>query len=556
MIKILNLKVKEITESPMNPRKKFEKADIEELAKNISEQGLLQPITVRPISDEDGNPVVKIDAKGQADEFKYEVVCGARRFRAVNKLGWDTVPAIVREMTDEEAFDAMITENLQRKDVSPIDEALAFSELLKKGQSVKEIAARFGKSERYIQDRTKLCGLIDELKKELLKGHIPLVGAIYLSKCDEDMQREFFNEEIDGCFSEGDEDAYSFYDIKQWVTRSFLRIEGQDWWKEDEGNEAWNDEKDVPKCKPCECNTANHGCLFYEMKGEPQCTKESCFKNKELVFRKWKLMQMYDKLLKNGEEYTPDKTIVIEKKPESWKSDEQNKELEEKNAYLKECIPDVCIMSEGDFNGQSWYKEDDERLQKMLAEGKVVRTIVLYDDWRSNEFRFFYKKGVDSQTATMSNEELKAEAVRKATQKNHEKMDGELMELVKKLTTDDIIGTDEMSKEMAKRWKEVKELLMWSLIFNSCSYEYKNSVGIGGDEEKLEAFLSQKDNRENMLAVAIKDYVTRYSYYSMGGRARRKIVEVFFPMEYKEVLKKYEKEMEKALAKIDEKYGK
>lgn len=555
MIEIQTLKVKEICESPMNPRTKFEKADIEELAKNIKQQGLLQPITVRPIRDVDGEPVVKLGKDGTSEEFKYEVVCGARRFRAVNKLGWHAVQAIVREMTEEEAFDAMITENLQRKDVSPIDEALAFSELLKKGQSVKEIATRFGKSERYIQDRTKLCGLIDELKKELVKGHIPLVGAIFLSKCDEETQRDFYNEEIDGNFDEGDEDAYPFYDIKEWVTRSFRRIEGQEWWREDEGKETWNDESEVPKCKPCECNTANHGCLFYEMKGEPQCTKESCFSKKEVVFRKWKLMQMYEKLLKNGEEYTPDKTIVIEKQADSWKSDEQKKELAEKNAYLKESIPNVCIMREGDFNGKSWYKEDDERLQKMLSEGKVVRTVVLYDDWRTNEVTFYYKKGVNSQTATMSNEDLKAEAVRKAKQKNHEKMDGELMELIKSLTAYDIKGNSEMSKDMAKRWEEVKELLMWSIIFNSCSYEYKNNVGIGGDEEKLEEFLSNKDNREDMLAFAIKDYATRYTYYSMGGRARRKMVEVFFPAKFKEVVEKYENELEKALAKIDEKYG-
>ena len=187
MKEIKYIKVKEICESPINPRKSFEKADIKELAKNIEKQGLLQPITVRPTSSENGPANIRLNKKGEAEEFKYEVVCGARRFRAVNSLGWEEIPAIVREMTDEEAFDAMITENLQRKDVSPIDEALAFSELLKKGQSVKEIATRFGKSERYIQDRTKLSGLNDKLKKQLSLGHIPLVGAIYLSKCSDDV---------------------------------------------------------------------------------------------------------------------------------------------------------------------------------------------------------------------------------------------------------------------------------------------------------------------------------------------------------------------------------
>lgn len=132
MIEIQTLLVKEICESPMNPRKRFEKADIEELAKNIKKQGLLQPITVRPVSGPEGDPVVKLNKNGVPEEFKYEVVCGARRFRAITKLGWHAVQAIVREMTDAEAFDAMITENLQRKDVDPIDEAVAFSELMRK----------------------------------------------------------------------------------------------------------------------------------------------------------------------------------------------------------------------------------------------------------------------------------------------------------------------------------------------------------------------------------------------------------------------------------------
>lgn len=119
MIEIQTLLVKEICESPMNPRKRFEKADIEELAKNIAEQGLLQPITVRTPHAMGFDTFEKLDKDGKAHEFKYEVVCGARRFRAINHLGWKEVPAIVRDMTDAEAFDAMITENLQRKDVDP-----------------------------------------------------------------------------------------------------------------------------------------------------------------------------------------------------------------------------------------------------------------------------------------------------------------------------------------------------------------------------------------------------------------------------------------------------
>lgn len=88
MIEIQTLLVKDICESPMNPRKRFEKADIEELAKNIAEQGLLQPITVRTPNAVGFETFEKLDKDGKAHGFKYEVVCGARRFRAINHLGW------------------------------------------------------------------------------------------------------------------------------------------------------------------------------------------------------------------------------------------------------------------------------------------------------------------------------------------------------------------------------------------------------------------------------------------------------------------------------------
>lgn len=542
MIEIQNLKVKEICESPMNPRKRFEKADIEELAKNIAEQGLLQPITVRPPRD-GMETFEKIDKDGKAHGFKYEVVCGARRFRAINHLGWKEVPAIVREMTDAEAFDAMITENLQRKDVDPIDEAVAFSELMRKGQSVKELAARFGKSERYIQDRTKLCGLIKELQKELTKGHIPLVGAIYLAKCDEDTQRSFYDDEIDGCFDDDDTDCYPYSDIKEFVTRSFHLLANTEWMKEGE-EESWNDEKDVPKCKGCEFNTASHGCLFYEMKGDAECTKESCFEKKELVFRKWKLMQMYDKMLKNGEEYTPDKIIVIESEYPSCKRDDEKEKFDEAVEFLKQSLPDVQIMSYRDFNGQCYYKEDDERLQKMLAEGKVFKTVRLYEDWHRFTIEYLYKGGVNRDTEEKTDEELLKIDLDKATSKNTEKLDGEFMKICNELTNDDFDGHPELLNQIIKL-----------MVFDYCPYIFKNKAGIS-DEEKMDAFLNDPKRLSEVMREAARSFLTKYSFYaSMGVALRKKVVRELMPETYEELVKKYEEKLGNAVEKIRAKYG-
>ena len=148
---IINIPIGAIQPSPRNPRKTFDEADLKELADNIKQQGLLQPITVRPMLD-----------------GCYEIVCGERRYRAWCLLVKDggqvsvEIPSIVREMTDEQAFDAMITENLQRKDVDPMEEAFAFAQLVAMGKTIEEIALRFGKSKRFIADRIRLDKLIPE----------------------------------------------------------------------------------------------------------------------------------------------------------------------------------------------------------------------------------------------------------------------------------------------------------------------------------------------------------------------------------------------------------
>ena len=153
-MEVQNIPIGEVHPSPMNPRKTFDEDALQELADNIRQQGLIQPITVRPRIIEGTEP-----GSGDAVAIPdgYEIVCGERRYRALSALNkenpeqWATIAAIVREMTDDEAFDAMITENLQRKDVDPIEEAYAFGQLLEKGNTAEEVALRFGKSVRFVR---------------------------------------------------------------------------------------------------------------------------------------------------------------------------------------------------------------------------------------------------------------------------------------------------------------------------------------------------------------------------------------------------------------------
>ncbi|WP_114165086.1 nucleoid occlusion protein [Exiguobacterium sp. TNDT2] len=138
------------------PRKVFEPAKIEELAVTIDEYGLLQPIIVR-----------------KAEEDRYEIVAGERRFRAVKSLGWSFIPAIVREMDDDTTAALALIENLQREQLSPIEEAEAYDRLLAmNGLKQAELAKSLGKSQSTIANKLRLLKLPEDVKQCLRNRQI------------------------------------------------------------------------------------------------------------------------------------------------------------------------------------------------------------------------------------------------------------------------------------------------------------------------------------------------------------------------------------------------
>ena len=134
-----------IEPSNYNARKTFEPEALKELAQSISVHGLIQPITVR--------------RKGEKGEH-YEIICGERRFRACRMLKLSEIPCIVREVTDEQAYDLSISENLQREDVPPMEAAEAYKRLIDtKRYDIASLAVAYGKSEKHIYQTLKLCDL-------------------------------------------------------------------------------------------------------------------------------------------------------------------------------------------------------------------------------------------------------------------------------------------------------------------------------------------------------------------------------------------------------------
>jgi len=149
---VKQIPVASIVPSPYQPRTVFDDERIDELCQTIKTHGVIQPIVVR---FRDG---------------KYELIAGERRWRAVSKLGWDTIPAIVREFNDTQAASISLIENLQREGLTSIEEALAYQKLIEIHQLTQEsLAQRLGKSQSTIANKLRLLHLSEPVKNALLE---------------------------------------------------------------------------------------------------------------------------------------------------------------------------------------------------------------------------------------------------------------------------------------------------------------------------------------------------------------------------------------------------
>lgn len=144
--------VGQLRASPYQPRSHMDEASIAELASSISEKGVLQPIVVRPV---DGG---------------FEIVAGERRFRAAQRAGLVTVPAVVRELTDQETLEIAIVENLQREDLNPMEEARAFKQLLDFGLNQERVAHVVAKSRSAVANTLRLLTLPEEVQHAVEAG--------------------------------------------------------------------------------------------------------------------------------------------------------------------------------------------------------------------------------------------------------------------------------------------------------------------------------------------------------------------------------------------------
>ena len=165
---IEEIPISEIRSNPYQPRKRFDEEKLKELSESIKEHGLFQPI------------IVKKSIKG------YELVAGERRAKAAKMAGFDKIPAIVRNFSDEEMMEVALLENIQRENLNPIEEAEAYERILQKSNlTQEELAKVVSKSRSYITNVLGLVTLPEEVKRLVIDGKLSMAHARILSKLED-----------------------------------------------------------------------------------------------------------------------------------------------------------------------------------------------------------------------------------------------------------------------------------------------------------------------------------------------------------------------------------
>ena len=164
---IVNIKLSELRANPYQPRKNFDEQALEELASSIKEHGVFQPI------------IVKKSIKG------YEIIAGERRVKASQMAGLEEIPAIVRDFNDTQMMEIALLENLQREDLSAIEEANAYKKLQETLiLTQEELATRLGKSRSHITNMLGLLTLPEDIQKQVVDKQISMGHARVLSKLE------------------------------------------------------------------------------------------------------------------------------------------------------------------------------------------------------------------------------------------------------------------------------------------------------------------------------------------------------------------------------------
>jgi ParB family transcriptional regulator, chromosome partitioning protein len=367
-----------------NYRSEYDEESMQELTDSVRTHGVLQPILLRPTLQEG---------------YLYELVSGRRRYMAAINVkalfsSRDEIPAIIRSMSDDEALELQITENLQRQDVHPLDEAEGFKRIMEqRGWSVQEIAARVGKSPKYVAQRLKLSTLYVGFKKSFYKGQISLVDLTRLFKLSVDDQQKLYEKEEY-------EDQKGKIEVSEWDVSKYLgKLSNAPF---DITDVSINDA--MGACTNCPHNSASNTLLFPDSDVNAQCGLSSCFAQKtevefkkrleeaiadpeiELITTEYNLGRAALELLKNGHSvystYNVHRLAVPEAPDmDDYESDLEYGDYESREEMMQDYRKDVDS-----------YKAVIQEYRENIASGKYIKGLIVEGNNKGTYIYFSLKK--------------------------------------------------------------------------------------------------------------------------------------------------------------------
>lgn len=261
---IIEVPLSRIEPSPTNPRKYFNQQKLEELADSIYAVGIIQAVTLR---------------KHPTKKDYYELVCGERRYRASKLASRETIPAQVKELSDEQVQELQFIENIEREDVHPMDEAVTFSAMLSNKAhpwTLEDIAAKINKPVSFVVQRLQLMKLIPALQKHFWDGKFLIGHAILFARLTEADQKECMKNY--SIFRNGE--YQSVKKVESFIEENILRKLSAAPFKKD-------DTTLVPEAGACSSCPKRSGCnlaLFADIKADDRCFDAACFEKKKATW--------------------------------------------------------------------------------------------------------------------------------------------------------------------------------------------------------------------------------------------------------------------------------
>lgn len=536
---VRRIPLKDIVPSTNNPRKTFNAEELNELAESIKENGLLQPITVRPVKSEN-----------EETEFaKYEIVCGERRYRATQLTGSEEIDCIVKELDDKQALTAMIFENMQRKDVDPMEEASAIDRLVNEfGVDVSQVAKMLGKSETFVRSRLRLNGTIQEFVDLMQNGPLVLTHLLEISKLPPEQQKVLYG----ACFTPECIARWKYKfpnipELKEMIDSNvMMKLDTAKFPLNDETFHGFAEGETLSACAKCPLNTANDPSGTGDVTS-PRCIKRDCF-----------MLKTVQHIIREAKHQPADVEIVYagtEQENEEILSFARAHEVEVHSIGIRKTVVNPVEPKREDFTEEEFYLKRRQTWAHQKAifdigvkDGNIVPVYeVCFNGHLSGEQKYVYNIKDESMGLNQESRQMRQEQTMKykamlteLTDKRHD----EKIERYRKAVEEGDYG--KLNTNMGATENDV----LIALMLMHLSYEFKQSLGLEWTTDK-DFLKNYKDvlqkNRNAIKREFIRQCLAEKSVNFAKGL--QGILEIFVSDQFPQV-------KETIIKELDDKYAK